>query len=48
MKAEDGIVKFVVFLKFSRLGHLVIHSTLFLQPKEPILQEMMIGYLISN
>ena len=36
------------FIKFSRLSHLGIYSTLFLQLKEPILQEMMICYLISK
>ena len=40
LKAEDGMVNFDAFLKFSRLSHLSIYSTLFLQSKESILQEM--------
>ena len=32
-KAEDGIVNFVSFIKFSRLSHLGIYLTLFLQSK---------------
>ena len=48
LKAEDGDVDFVAFIKISRLSHLGIYLTLFLKQKDPILQEMMIGYLNSK
>ena len=44
MKAEDGIVNFVAFIRFSRLSRLGIYSTLF--QKKRILLEMIISYLI--
>ena len=43
MKVEDVIVNFVAFITFSRLSHPGITSTLFSQPKEPTLQEMMVN-----
>ena len=46
--AEDGIANFVFSIKLSRFSHLGTFSTLLLQPKETILQEMMISYLISK
>ena len=47
LKAEDDIVHFVAFIKCSRLSRVGIYSTLFLQPTEPILLEMIITCLIS-
>ena len=46
LKAEDGIVTFIYFIKFSRRSHLGSYLTLSLQLKEPILQ--VISYLISK
>ena len=46
LKAEDSIVNFVAFAKFSRFTHLGIYLTLFLQPKDPALQEMIANYAI--
>ena len=43
---EDSIVNFVAFAKFSRFTHLGIYLTLFLQPKDPALQEMIANYAI--
>ena len=48
LKAVDGIVNFVAFITFLKLSRLGIQSTLFLQPKEPILLELMISHLISK
>ena len=48
LKAEGGIVNFVAFVKNLRFSDLGTFSTLLLQPKETILQGMMISYLISK